>query len=132
MKKKILIVDDDVNVSSMIGEFLDRKGFTAITALNGDEGLKAAVEHEPDLILLDICMPKVNGFNLLLALKLVPMTNCIPVIMITGKTDEESRLKASRLGSQDYLVKPFQMEELESRVMTVLKEATAQPFNPEA
>ena len=121
MGKKILIIDDNADVCSTVSEFLGKKGFTAITATSGKEGIRTAHKLKPDLILLDIMMPKMDGFAVLKKLKDSQKTMTTPVIMLTARGDEESKLKASSLYSEYYLVKPFQMEELESKIKTVLE-----------
>ena len=121
MEKKILIIDDEQNICNVVSEFLAKKGFTAITATSGKEGIKNANQLMPDLILLDINMPKMDGFAVLEKLKNSEKTISIPVIMLTGRGDDESKMKASGLYSQYYITKPFDLEELASKIEQILK-----------
>ncbi|HTZ11436.1 MAG TPA: response regulator transcription factor [Candidatus Margulisiibacteriota bacterium] len=121
MGKKILIVDDEANICLLVSAFLEKKGFTVITANNGKEGVSAAHKFLPDLILLDINMPKMDGFAVLEKLKHSPETMPIPVIMLSGRGDNESKIKASGSYSEYYITKPFELEELESKIKLVLR-----------
>jgi two-component system OmpR family response regulator len=121
MNTRILVIDDEPNICSLVSNFLGKKGFKAISANSGKDGIKAANRFRPDLILLDITMPTMDGFAVLEKLKHSDKTISIPVIMLTGRSDEDSKIKASGLYSEYYLVKPFQLEELESKIKEVLK-----------
>ncbi|MFC1514379.1 response regulator [Candidatus Omnitrophota bacterium] len=118
---KILIIDDDSAIRSVVSELLGAKGFTAIVAANGKEGIRSAQSLDPALILLDINMPKMDGFQVLEKLKSSEKTMSIPVIMLTAKGDDTSKMKASSLYAEHYLTKPFQIEELEFKIKEVLK-----------
>ena len=124
MSKKILIIDDEPNICSLVSDFLGKKGFTAITAKSGKEGVSAANKFLPDLILLDINMPEMDGFAVLEKIKYSPKTMPIPVVMLSGRGDDESKIKASGLYSEYYITKPFGLEELESKIKEVLKITT--------
>lgn len=124
MNKKILIIDDEPGICSLVSNFLGKKGFTVITAKSGKEGLSAANKFLPDLILLDINMPKMDGFAVLEKIKFSPKTIPIPVVMLSGRGDDESKIKASGLYSEYYITKPFDLEELESKIKEVLKITT--------
>jgi len=117
MGKKILIIDDEEKICSVVSAFLGKKGFTAVTAHNGSEGIKAAQRLIPDLILLDINMPKMDGYAVLEKLKNHEKTIAIPVIMLSGRGDDESKIKAAGLYSAYYLTKPFDLEELASKIV---------------
>lgn len=121
MAKKILIIDDEEELCSLVSEFLGKKGFTAISANRGKEGIKIAQRLMPNLILLDINMPKMDGFAVLEKLKNSEKTITIPVIMLTGRGDDESKIKASGLYSEYYITKPFDLEELASKIRQILK-----------
>jgi len=121
MGKKILIIDDEEKICSVVSAFLGKKGFTAITAKDGGEGIKSAKRFMPDLILLDINMPKMDGFEVLKELKNHEKTMPIPVIMLTGRGDDESKIKAAGLYSDYYLTKPFDLEELASKIGQILR-----------
>jgi len=111
-RKKILIIDDEEDMANILSFRLDSLGYEIITANNGLEGLEKAQLEKPNLILLDIMMPKINGFEVLRRLKENPVTKYTPVIMLTGRGESESLFKAEELGSTDYIIKPFESQEL--------------------
>jgi DNA-binding response OmpR family regulator len=121
VKKKILIIDDEEKLCTLVSAFLEKKGYAAVSAKNGKQGLKAARYRAPDLILLDINMPKMDGFAVLEQLKAEPKTMSIPVIMLTGREDEDAKLKASSLYSEQYITKPFDLEELDTKISQLLQ-----------
>jgi len=104
-KLKILLVEDDEVLSKVVYEELAESGFKAFQAFDGESGLKIAREKQPDLILLDVLLPKKNGFDVLDALKQSPETKGIPVIMLTMLGSDEDIKKGLRLGASDYIVK---------------------------
>lgn len=113
-KKKILIIDDEEDFNYFIKTNLERKGdLEVITATSGEEGLKAVLDCRPDLILLDIIMPQMDGFEVLRRLKSTQSDIMdIPVIMLTAKRDSSSILRAEKFRVIDYIMKPFSVEEL--------------------
>jgi len=119
---KILIVDDEKNILLVLKKALQSTGYQVSTASDGVEALDKASEISPDLILLDIVLPKLNGFMVYEALKEEPKTEDIPVIFISAKSEEEDIRKAEELGAKDYLVKPIKQKELLDTVQSVLKE----------
>ncbi len=121
MKPRILVVDDDELVRLTIRKWLEREGYDVIAAEDGKSGLKAARQCEPDLILLDITMPRMNGFEVLQRLGKREETMCIPVIMVTGVDTEEAHNEAMYQYADSYLVKPVPREELRERVASTLK-----------
>ena len=121
MKKKILVIDDEEKLCALVGTFLEKKGYSAVTAKSGKQGIRAARYRIPDLILLDINMPKMDGFAVLEQLKADPKTMSIPVIMLTGRGDDESKLKAASLYSEHYMTKPFDLEELDGKINQLLQ-----------
>ena len=116
----VLVVEDNAEMRSYIQEQLS-DSFNVIVAKNGDEGVKKAFESVPDLIITDVMMPIMNGYDLTLKLKNDQRTSHIPIIMLTAKADEESKLKGLDLGVDDYLVKPFSRKELFARVGNLIK-----------
>jgi DNA-binding response OmpR family regulator len=121
---KILVIDDEESLRSLMSTYLGKKGYTVVTAKDGKEGLKTALRLIPDLILLDITMPKMDGFAVLQKLKDDQKTMSIPVVMLTGRGDDESKLKAVGLYSDYYITKPFDLEELHAKIRKILS-ATA-------
>ena len=133
MKRTILLVDDDASICKVVSVRLTRAGYRVLTAESGEEGLKIAEEQQPDLILLDIMMPKMKGRDACARLKADPKTSHIPVIFLTalGLTDH---IRAGMdLGAEDYIVKPFESGELKERIAVCLaRHATAEGRRPEA
>ena len=113
--KKILIVDDDQENLSVLADML-RVEFQPLTAMNGREGIVTAVREQPDLILLDVNMPEMDGFEVCKRLREQPGTRQIPIIMLTTASSLDSRVKGLDLGADDYITKPFQVRELVARI----------------
>lgn len=118
--QSILIVEDEPINQSLIIEALSDYGFNLLTAENGKEGLALASAHQPDLILLDIRMPGMDGFEVCTRLKSDESTVSIPVIFLTALTDTDKKLRAFQLGGVDYITKPYASEEVRARVMLQL------------
>ncbi len=119
--KKILIIDDDEDIISLIRIILENENYTVIGALNGDEGIKYALKEKPDLILLDIMMPGADGWEVMKMLHTDEKTRKIPVAMLTCKTDVRDKLTGLQEGANDYITKPFSPEELITRVNKIFK-----------
>jgi DNA-binding response OmpR family regulator len=111
-KRKILIVDDEPDLVEIVSSSLIESGYLVITASDGEEGLKKAIEESPDLILLDIMMPKMDGYEFLNKLKRTRGLWHIPVVMVTAKGETRSILKSQDLQASDYLIKPFDANKL--------------------
>lgn len=121
-KKKILLIDDEVDftkIAKMNLQLLDHT-YEIELAQNGKEGLKKAQKFQPHVILLDVLMPHMDGFEVLKRLKEDEKTSSIPVIMLTAKTDDESKSRASQLYNEEYLTKPIEAPELHSKIEKVL------------
>ena len=112
MGNKILVVDDEEHIVQMIESRLSANGYEVITAYNGKQALERAKVEMPDLILLDLMMPDIDGFSVLRKLKCEFETMHIPVIMLTCRADSDSIFKAQDLKSTDYIIKPFKPDEL--------------------
>ena len=117
---RILVIDDEEDFSFFIKKNLERHAYQVWEASSGIKGLELAKRKKPDLIFLDIMMPGINGFEVLKRLKADEDTRSIPVIMLTGREDEEAKKMAQSLANEDYLVKPVELEELNSRIENVL------------
>lgn len=119
MKKniKILVVEDDIAIRDLISINLEIYGYNVITAEDGEDGKEKFDSNEIDLVLLDVMLPKIDGFELISIIK----TKDIPVIFITAKDSVMDRVKGLRLGADDYLVKPFESIELLARIEAVLR-----------
>lgn len=120
MNETLLIVEDDKALNEMISTSLERKGYTVLSATHGREALKMAYEAHPDLIILDIMMPEIDGWQTCKRLR--EMSN-VPIIMLTAKVGEEHVIRGFNLGADDYVKKPFSLKELEARIRAVLKRA---------
>jgi len=110
--KQILVIDDEVKLVGLIKDFLETRGYSIISANDGLEGLKRAVDEEVSLIILDIRMPGMDGFEVLRRLKLHPKTRQTPIIMFTQRRETTDMLEASQGGAVDYIMKPISMQEL--------------------
>ena len=113
MKKKILVVEDERAIADILVFNLEREGYEAVSAGDGPQGLKMALEGEPDLILLDVMLPEMDGFEVL---RQVREKSQIPVIMLTAREEETDKVDALEMGADDYITKPFSMRELMARV----------------
>ena len=124
--KTILVVDDTASVRTLLQDYLTQQGYRVVTATNGQEAIYEARRVNPDAILLDIMMPKMDGFEFLRQYRKEKQT---PVIVITAKEEETDAVLGLELGADDYVIKPFRMRELISRIRAVLRrqEAAADP-----
>ena len=120
-KPKVLIVDDEENNLNLISALLSNNGYLYDTARNGLEALEKVKEYSPDLILLDILMPKMDGYEVCRRLKDDLLTQHIPVIMVTALFDRDSRIKGLEAGANDFLTKPVDGAELMIRARNLLK-----------
>lgn len=119
--KKILIIDDEKEYCELVKQNLELRGdYKVITANSGKDGISAAIREKPDLILLDILMPGMDGFEALKKLKDTPQTASIPVIMLTALGTDAARERAIDLCNEDYLVKPVSMVYLKATIEAVL------------
>ena len=123
MKERVLVVDDDPDIVQFVRMNLELEGFDAETADNGRIALELAKARPPDLILLDVMMPEMDGLTVLRRLRNSPATANVPVIILTAKALAEDRVKGLDLGADDYITKPFDLDELLARVRTVLRRA---------
>ncbi len=112
MARRILVVDDEVQLVEMLKMRLEAEGYEVSTASDGEEALGKAKDLKPDLIVLDIMMPKMDGFEVLRRLRADLETQHTPVVMLTAKGDTETMFKTHDLGSTDYFIKPFDTKEL--------------------
>lgn len=117
MPAKILIVDDDQTLLRFLKEFLEREGFEALTADSGQKALKVFFAERPDLLLLDVMMPGMDGWEVCARVRELANT---PIILLTAKSSENDKLRGFRLGVDDFVVKPFSLAELAARTRAVL------------
>ena len=124
--KIILIVEDEEDVMELIRYNLAKEGFNCDAAYNGREALKKVQETLPDLVLLDLMLPEVDGLEVCKRLKSSPQTEHIPIVMVTAKSDEADIVKGLELGADDYITKPFSPRVLAARVKAVLRRKTTE------
>ena len=121
--KKILFIEDESALQKTFGDILKNKGYEVIKALDGESGLRSAKEERPDLILLDLILPRMDGFNVLKGLKASEETKNIPVIILTNLEETEDIQKALELGATTYLVKSsYTLEEVVKKIEKALEE----------
>ena len=117
MPSKILLVDDDKTLLGFVGEYLEGQGLAVIQASNGTEAMRAAYRDRPDLVVLDVMMPGMDGWEVCARLR--EMSD-FPIILLSAKSSEADKLRGFRLGVDDYMVKPFSFAELNARIQAVL------------
>jgi CheY-like chemotaxis protein/MinD-like ATPase involved in chromosome partitioning or flagellar assembly len=120
MSEKILIIDDDLDTLRLVGLMLQRQGYQISAATNGQQGLDKAFDEDPDLILLDIMMPDMDGYEVTRRLRRNPSTMETPILMFTAKTQLDDKVIGFEVGANDYLTKPTHPSELQARVKTLL------------
>jgi DNA-binding response OmpR family regulator len=121
MKKgKVLVVDDEVNITQILEFSIGAEGFEVISAQNGEEAIEKARREQPDLIILDIMMPKIDGYEACRILKANPLTKNIPVVLLTAKGRDIDKRLGMEVGATDYIVKPFSPNKLIERIHRLL------------
>ena len=120
MAEKILIIDDDLDTLRLVGLMLQKQGFTTITASNGAEGVDLAQYQLPDLILLDVMMPGLDGYEVARRLRAKDETREIPILMFTAKSQLEDKVAGFEAGVDDYITKPTHPTELQAHVKALL------------
>jgi DNA-binding response OmpR family regulator len=125
---RILIIEDETPMRTALKDVLEGEGYRVLTAADGEHGLSRAVEEKPDLILLDIMMPRLDGYEVCAALR--RLSHPVPILMLTAKGQVEDRVTGLDAGADDYLVKPFSTEELLARVRALLRRVQRQSNAP--
>ncbi len=118
--EKVLVVDDEPSLVELVTYNLKRAGYETVTAGDGEEALQVAERENPDLVVLDLMLPKLDGFEVCKALRQV---SAVPIVMLTARTDEVDRVVGLELGADDYVLKPFSPRELVARVKAILRRA---------
>jgi two-component system OmpR family response regulator len=118
MGKKILVVDDEKKITEIVSAYLERDNFSVITAYDGKEALDAVKKYSPDLIILDLMLPEISGWEVCQTLR---KDSNIPIIMLTARDETTDKIVGLELGADDYVTKPFDAKELVSRVKAVLR-----------
>ncbi len=125
MGKTILIVEDEKNIVDILSYNLNKEGYSTLEAYDGDAGLQLALEQDPDLILLDLMLPRKNGFDVCRDIRTEGRTT--PIIMLTAREEETDKVLGLELGADDYITKPFSMRELLARVKANIRRSTMAP-----
>lgn len=121
MKPRILLIEDDSNLSELVRYNLEREEFEVALSTDGEEGMVMAVEQPPDLILLDWMLPNLSGIEICRRLRRTQETANVPIIMLTARSEESDRVRGLEIGADDYVTKPFSPRELIARVNAVLR-----------
>ncbi|WP_445637365.1 Two component transcriptional regulator, LuxR family [Nostoc sp. DSM 114161] len=121
MPLKILVVDDDLGTRLSVSDYLELSGYSVITANDGQEALLMVDEYHPDLIVTDIVMPQMNGYELVRRVRQQPMFRLLPVILLTARTKTQERILGYQSGCDLYLPKPFELEELAAAIRNLLE-----------
>ena len=127
MTYRILVVDDEPDITALVAYHLSKAGFRVSTAHTGPDALKAAREERPDMIILDLMLPGVSGYDVLAELRQRDETRDVGVILLTARREEPDRIRGLSLGADDYLTKPFSPQELSLRVRNLLRRIAAPP-----
>jgi DNA-binding response OmpR family regulator len=128
-ERRVLVVDDDPDIRGLLRELLDRRGFDVTEARDGQEALRAFFAERPDLVVLDVAMPVLDGWK---TLERIRELSDVPVVMLTARTTELEKTRGLRAGADDYVTKPFGRQELLARVDAVLRRAGAREPQPES
>ena len=127
MNNKILVIDDDIAINELIKVNLELCGYKVVQAYDGTKGFALAKQENPSLIILDVMMPEVDGFTVAQRIRKNEETKNIPILMLTALSELNDKVKGFDIGVDDYLVKPFEMEELQVRVRALLKRSNQIP-----
>lgn len=125
MSHRILVVDDEPDITALVAYHLAKAGYRVSTAANGPDALKAAREERPDIVILDVMLPGVSGYDVLAELRRREETKDVGVILLTARKEEPDRIRGLSLGADDYLTKPFSPAELALRVNALLRRLAA-------
>ena len=119
--KKVLVVEDDKDILQLVKMYLDNEGFRTVTASNGTEALRQARSEHPDLVVLDLMLPEVDGLEVCKKLRMAPQTAMVPIIMLTAKREESDTVVGLELGADDYVGKPFSPRALMARIKALFR-----------
>jgi len=121
MTARILVVDDEPDITALVAYHLAKAGYRVSTAATGAEALRAAQEERPDIVILDVMLPEASGYDVLAELRKRPETRDVGVILLTARREEADRIRGLSLGADDYLTKPFSPQELALRISALLR-----------
>jgi DNA-binding response OmpR family regulator len=131
-QRLIVIAEDEPDAAKLLEFRLQRGGFRTIVAADGLAALNEVMEHRPDLLILDLMLPQMHGFEVCRLLKTSPATHRIPILVLTALATPEDKLRGFSRGADDYMTKPFEMPELVARVYALLRRGTAPAEDPAA
>ncbi len=123
MSKRILVVDDDKQIVRVLKAYLEREGFRVLTAYDGETALHIIRSEKPDLVVLDLMLPKRDGWDITRVVRSDPSLSAIPIIMLTARVEDTDKIVGLELGADDYVTKPFNPREVAARVRAVLRRA---------
>jgi DNA-binding response OmpR family regulator len=124
---RILVVEDDRDIAELVGRYLEKAGFAVELAAAGRDALAAIAKRQPDLLVLDLMLPQVDGLEICRAVRAGDKTSAIPIIMLTARAEESERIVGLEMGADDYLAKPFSPGELVARVRALLRRSQRGP-----
>jgi two-component system, OmpR family, alkaline phosphatase synthesis response regulator PhoP len=124
MNKKVLVVDDEQSIVTLLQYNLEQAGYTVVTAMDGEDGINLAAEENPDLMILDLMLPKLDGIEVCKQLRQQKIN--VPILMLTAKDDEFDKVLGLELGADDYMTKPFSPREVVARVKAILRRVQTQ------
>lgn len=124
IKQKILVVDDEKQIVELLSAYLEREGYQITAAYDGRSAYEAALKEKPDLILLDLMLPEINGFEVC---RMLRVSSNVPIIMLTARDEETDKILCLEVGADDYITKPFSPREVLARVRAVLRRASSEP-----
>lgn len=130
MAQRILVVDDDKQIVRLVSSYLEQAGYMVLTAYDGDDAMRVIRHERPDLIVLDLMLPKRDGYEITKSLRADPVLAHIPILMLTARVEDSDKILGLELGADDYLTKPFNPREVVARVRAILRRVTAGPTAP--
>jgi DNA-binding response OmpR family regulator len=129
-QRKIIVIDDEQDILDLVVPPLQKEGFLVVACLGGQDGLRRVRQERPDLVILDVMLPDLDGIEVCRALKWDEATRDIPIVMVTGKADETDVVLGLGIGADDYISKPFRLKELLARVKAVLRRSGGPSSGP--
>ena len=130
MAQRILVVDDDKQIARLVQSYLEKAGYTILTAYDGEDAMRVIRRERPDLIVLDLMLPKRDGYEITKWLRTDQALSATPILMLTARVEDGDKILGLELGADDYLTKPFNPREVVARVRAILRRTTATPSAP--
>jgi two-component system alkaline phosphatase synthesis response regulator PhoP len=130
MAQRILVVDDDKQIGRLVQSYLEKAGYTILTAYDGEDAMRVIRRERPDLIVLDLMLPKRDGYEITKWLRADQALSATPILMLTARVEDGDKILGLELGADDYLTKPFNPREVVARVRAILRRTTATPSAP--